>query len=68
MQVLKQLHLKHFTVESVVHLLVGLKWEKFNSLDQNSFEKQQIRLYKSEVGFKPQEIDRKVMPTHDADP
>ena len=60
--------MKHFTVESVVHLLVGLKWEKFNSLDQNSSVKQRIKLYKSEVDYKPQEIDRKVMPTHDADP
>nr|GEW24156.1 hypothetical protein [Tanacetum cinerariifolium] len=48
-----KLHLsKHFMVESVVHLFVGLKLERHNSLDQRLFMKQQKRSFKSGIACK----------------
>nr|GEU30720.1 hypothetical protein [Tanacetum cinerariifolium] len=46
-------HLRHFMIKSVIHLFVGLKLEKLNSLVQKKFKKQLRRSSKSNKGFKP---------------
>ncbi|GJS60543.1 putative reverse transcriptase domain-containing protein [Tanacetum coccineum] len=59
---------KHFTVESVIHLFVGLKLERHNSPDQRLSMRLQRRSLRLEIACKRRVIDKRAMLTRGVGP